>query len=144
MFPLSPIWRNPVELSSGLSLFATQTTVLSAMFLYHMPKYQLELVPEKKPRTKTWLGDSRVWLVLRNCDAVKVSAEEEIVGKKVCEVMKQKRKRRRRLVKVKALMFAEYSIACVCERREMKCMVGCFMSKTISRFVCNKEKRRAS
>lgn len=69
----------------------------------------LELLPGKKPRTKVPLADSRVWLVLRICDAVKVSVEVEIVVKKVWEVMmNQKRKRQERsVIKVKPRMFAE-------------------------------------
>lgn len=41
-FPLGSILRNPRLFWSGVSRFATHTTVLSV--LYHMPKYQVELV----------------------------------------------------------------------------------------------------
>lgn len=98
LLPLSPILRNPVEFSSGVSLFATQTTVLSSMDLYHMAKYQVELVKEKKPNSKIPFGDERVWLVPRNWVVVKVSSEIEIVEKKVSKVENQKRKMLRRLV----------------------------------------------
>lgn len=98
LFPFSPILRNPVEFSSGVSLFATQTTVLSSMVLYHMAKYQAELVKEKKPNSKIPFGDERVWLVLRNWVVVKVSAELVIVEKKVSRVENQKRKMLRRLL----------------------------------------------
>jgi len=57
-----------------------------------MAKYQEELVLEKKPRAKTLLGESRVWLVRRVCDGVKVSDENEIV---MCDAKKQKRKNKK-------------------------------------------------
>ncbi|WVY94239.1 hypothetical protein V8G54_033327 [Vigna mungo] len=89
MFLFSPMVRNPVELWRGLSLLATHTMGPLLMLLYHMPKYQEELVLEKKPRAKTWLGDTRVWLVRRVCVGVKVSEENEIV---MCDAKNQKRK----------------------------------------------------
>lgn len=76
------------------------------MFLYHIPRYQLELEPGKKPNTKVWLCDKRVWLVLRICVAFKVSAEVKVVVRKVIEVMKKNQTRRLRLVN-EVRMFAE-------------------------------------
>lgn len=92
MFPFSAMVRKPLEFSRGLSLLATHTMVLSLMLLYHVPKYQVELVPGKKPRAKTWLGDMRVWLVRRICVEVNVSAENEIVM--CCDDAKKKQKRK--------------------------------------------------
>lgn len=109
MFPSSPILRKPVEFVKGLSLFATQTTVWSLMLLYHMAKYHVEFVSVKKPKAKTWLGDTKVWLVKRICVEVKVSAESEIV---VCDARKQRRKNK------KPGMFAERGLM-----NEMKCLV---------------------
>lgn len=92
MFLFSPMVRNPVELWRGLSLLATHTTGPLLMLWYHMPKYQEELVLEKKPRAKTWVGETRVWLVRRVCVGVKVSEENEIV---MCNAKKQKRKKKK-------------------------------------------------
>lgn len=58
------------------------------------------MLPGKNPKMKTLLEDWRVWLVLRVCVAVKVSDAE-----RVCEVMKQKRKKVRRNL----MMFAAES-----------------------------------
>lgn len=43
-----------------------------------------------KPRTKTLLGDKRVWLVVRICDVVKVCVSVEV--EKMVRKVKQKRK----------------------------------------------------
>ncbi|KAG2675852.1 hypothetical protein I3760_12G026000 [Carya illinoinensis] len=62
MFPRSLILKVPEdEFESGLSLFATQTTVLTGIFLYHIPRYHFELPGSKNPSLKkTWPGETRV------------------------------------------------------------------------------------
>jgi hypothetical protein len=83
MFPWTPNLKVPDVLESGVSLFATQTTVLTGMFLYHIPKYHLELSGVKKPSSKTCPDETRVRLFVRDWVAVKVFKEMAIVGKKV-------------------------------------------------------------
>lgn len=82
-FPVSVMLRNPVELTSGVFLFPTQTTVLSLLMVYHMPKYQVKLVYVKKPSSKILLGDNRVWLVLRILVSAAAAENKEGVEKKV-------------------------------------------------------------
>lgn len=61
------------------------------MFLYQIPRNHWELLEGKKPSSKICFGDVRVWLVTRDWVAVMVSAEVEIVGKKVSKVKEEKR-----------------------------------------------------
>lgn len=76
MFPWSPILKSaPDELVSGLSLLATQTVVLSGMFLYHIPTYHFELPGSKKPSSNTPLDETMVWLSVSDSVAVMVSKE---------------------------------------------------------------------
>lgn len=52
--PSWAIFKVPDEFVNGLSLLATQTTVLVGIWLYQMPTYQmLELFGEKKPSSNT-------------------------------------------------------------------------------------------
>lgn len=78
MFPFSPSRRTRLpwspslsvaedEFEIGLSLFATQTTVFSWIFLYQIPKYQPEVAPGlNKPNSKTPPAETRVWLFWRD------------------------------------------------------------------------------
>lgn len=67
MLPWSPNLKVFDGFESGWSLFATQTKVLTGIFLYHIPKYHLELSGVKKPSSKTCAGDeTRVWLFVRD------------------------------------------------------------------------------
>ncbi|KAK2976829.1 hypothetical protein RJ640_014613 [Escallonia rubra] len=54
--------KTPYECDTGLSRFATHTGV-SGKLLYHIPKYRLLLEPlgEKKPSSKLWPEDTKVW-----------------------------------------------------------------------------------
>ncbi|RDY08936.1 hypothetical protein CR513_06779, partial [Mucuna pruriens] len=71
---------------SGVFLFATQTNVLSGMPLYHIPKYHIELVVLKKPNSNASSGETRVWLIPRDCVAVKVSAVSATLEKNASKV----------------------------------------------------------
>ncbi|KAG6721617.1 hypothetical protein I3842_03G120400, partial [Carya illinoinensis] len=60
MFPRSLILKVPEdEFESGLSLFATQTTVLTGIFLYHIPRYHFELPGSKNPSSKNLAGGDK-------------------------------------------------------------------------------------
>lgn len=72
----SLIFRIPVEFLRGASLLATQTMVLSPIFLYQIPMYQLfDLMGEKKPSSNCCLAETRVWSPVRNWVGVMRSIE---------------------------------------------------------------------
>jgi hypothetical protein len=59
---------------SGLFWFAIHTST-PGVFLYHMPKYLLMLLSEeKKPSSKIWPEETKVWLPLIACPGLMVSA----------------------------------------------------------------------
>ncbi|GLU23162.1 hypothetical protein SLE2022_391870 [Rubroshorea leprosula] len=62
------------------------------MFLYQIPTYHLSGLPElKNPNSKTSPEETRVWSLVTELVAVKVSMEREIVGKKITRDVKNKR-----------------------------------------------------
>lgn len=69
--------KAPWESGSGVSLFATHTTI-SGNFLYHSPKYHaLELGGAKSPSSNLWLEETKVFEPVMGCDGDMVSAAVE-------------------------------------------------------------------
>ncbi|KAL4619381.1 hypothetical protein ACB092_06G074800 [Castanea dentata] len=80
--------KTPDASVSGLFWFAIHTSI-PGVFLYHMPKYLLLLLPEeKKLSSKTWHGETRVWLPLIDCPELMVSTAMQNC-KKVEKSMRQ-------------------------------------------------------
>ncbi|KAK2971018.1 hypothetical protein RJ640_025792 [Escallonia rubra] len=85
--------KTPYECDTGLSRFATHTGV-SGKLLYHIPKYRLLLEPlgEKKPSSKLWPEDTKVWPSVRVSLKLMVSAAVQDFGTENEMIRKEERR----------------------------------------------------
>ncbi|KAK2971020.1 hypothetical protein RJ640_025794 [Escallonia rubra] len=85
--------KTPYECDTGHSRFATHTGV-SGKLLYHIPKYRLLFEPlgEKKPSSKLWPEDTKVWPSVRVSLKLMVSAAVQDFGTENEMIRKEERR----------------------------------------------------